>query len=136
MDALNTGTVELIDDCLVLVNDGIEPAVLVWSHGTSWNEADGTVDLPGSSREVRIGDHISAGGGGGRPDQMLDRYVTDPEALVQIRRCLEAVSSDAVVIITGTVRTSKPQERRAQTTSVPTSPQARAGMALLRNAVR
>ena len=111
MDAVAVGTVQLIDDCLVLVHDGLAPTVLVWHNGTSWNEANRTVNLPGSSREVGIGDHVSVGGGGGGPGQWLDEYVTDSEALAQISRCLAGVSSDSVYVITGSVRRlQQPQE--------------------------
>jgi hypothetical protein len=105
MEALMVGRVELVEDCLVvhaLNADGKTESVtvVVWPYGTSWNEAEAAVELPNGG-EVRIGDRIGAGGGGARPDQGLEMFVIDPDALDRIKYCLETTSTDTVYLIQG-----------------------------------
>ncbi len=69
--ALAGGTVELVDGCLMLVDDvdaGASPT-LVWQAGTRWDPVDSEIVLPDGSR-LGIGDKISAGGGFHPVDQL------------------------------------------------------------------
>jgi hypothetical protein len=102
-EALGTGTVERVGDCLMLA--GASPdelrRVIVWQFGTSWSDSDDTVMLPDGT-PLTVGAMISAGGGYHGGDT-LGYFLTSPEAIERVRMCAEYESTDNVFVIQSAV---------------------------------
>jgi hypothetical protein len=91
-DALISGTLQLVEECLLL-----DDVVVVWPHGTTWDDSSDTVVA--SDFEFGLGD-IVTGGGGAMPDigpDSSDRYGED--GVAAITSCMSRTGSDGVVIV-------------------------------------
>ncbi|MAT06175.1 MAG: hypothetical protein CL424_14140 [Acidimicrobiaceae bacterium] len=98
-EALAVGVVEQAGECLVLggSSSGEPRPVIIWQFGTKWDERANVVVLPDGT-PVASGSTISAGGGFHGSDS-LDPFVSDPQAIEQIARCVEHNSSGSVFVI-------------------------------------
>lgn len=99
-EALATGTVDLVDGCLILSEgSGNETggSVLVWRAGTAWNANQSVVVLP-DGRNIAMGDGISAGGGFHSRGQ-IGTFVTDEAAQARIAECAASDGSVEVFVI-------------------------------------
>lgn len=97
--ALGIGVVDLVDGCLLLVDDSDSSfqSTLLWAAETRWDAVANEVVLPDGNR-VPIGTTISAGGGY-HPAGGVSRFVADQEAVAEVVRCAVAGDPDGVFVI-------------------------------------
>ena len=90
--ALISGTLQLVEGCLML-----DDLVVVWPHGTTWDDSSDTVVAP--DIKFGLGD-IVTGGGGAMPDIGPDSSDTYSEDGVDaITSCMSRTGSDGVVVV-------------------------------------
>jgi hypothetical protein len=62
MDALNGGTLAIVNNCLVITNQGAPPILPIFPYGIGvWDDAKQTFTFEG--KVIRIGETIQVGGG-------------------------------------------------------------------------
>lgn len=81
--------------CLTLGPDGsTDPPPVVWPAGTVWQAAPAAVVLPGG-RVIKVGDKVSAGGGGVAPDYV--ESLAGPSMRQALERCSNGDGTVALV---------------------------------------
>jgi hypothetical protein len=97
-DANFGGTIELLDDCIVVQGSDSQPgskSVVIFRFGVTWDEATQTI-LGLGPEPVAIGDEVSRLADSGSPPDAWTQGVGLPDVPDKLRECMRTAGTDSI----------------------------------------